>query len=121
MTSLLNCSFITGTRLTEQERLIALIEKHALISNRRLFHLDFEGNCYVVKMQQKKRSKIGYYILTMIAKVFSIPALRGIPILGGKLTLLLLPMVNYNCFTRRVLMDCHWFHKSVVFIRGNWY
>ncbi|MFS9389480.1 hypothetical protein QPW72_14445 [Legionella pneumophila] len=43
MTSLLNCSFITGTRLTEQERLIALIEKHASTSNRRVFHLDFEG------------------------------------------------------------------------------
>lgn len=86
MTGLLNCSFITGTRLTEKERLIALIEKRASTSNRRVFHLDFEGDCYVVKMQQKKRSKIGYYILTMIAKVFSIPALRGIPILGGKLT-----------------------------------
>ncbi|MCK1880024.1 hypothetical protein MXE25_09120 [Legionella pneumophila] len=70
MTGLLNCSFITGTRLTEQERLIALIEKHASTSNRRVFHLDFEGDCYVVKMQQKKRSKIGYYILTMIAKYF---------------------------------------------------
>lgn len=59
MTSLLNCSFITGTRLTEQERLIALIEKHASISNRRVFHLDFEGNCYVVKMQQKNAARLG--------------------------------------------------------------
>ena len=75
-----------NTDYKHSDHFFALIEKHVAISKRRVFHFYFEGNGYVVKMQQKRRSKIGYFILTIIAKVLFIPALKGIPIHGGKLT-----------------------------------
>ncbi|MDX1838339.1 hypothetical protein DIZ81_10810 [Legionella taurinensis] len=86
MTNVLNCNLIARTGLSGREQLIALTEKHAAISKHRVFHFDFEGNCYVVKKQLMKRSKIGYSILTLITKALSIPALQGIPVPGGKLT-----------------------------------
>lgn len=85
MTNLLSRSMLQ-TGLAEGKQFIALIDKQAAISKHRVFHIDFEGTCYVVKKQQMKRSKLGYCILTLITKALSMPALRGIPIAGGKLT-----------------------------------
>ncbi|KTD46931.1 hypothetical protein Lrub_1853 [Legionella rubrilucens] len=86
MSNVSNCNLIARTGLTGREQFIALTGEHAAISKHRVFHFDFEGSCYVVKKQAMKRSKIGYSILTLVTKALSIPALRGIPVPGGKLT-----------------------------------
>lgn len=72
--------------MTKSEYFFALIEQQVASSKKRVFQFEFEGCCYIVKMQQKTRSRIGYWILTILAKILFIPALRGIHIHGGRLT-----------------------------------